>query len=211
MRAIPIEIGQPFDRLIVIEKDTSKKQLQWLCKCSCGNITSARANSLISGRVRSCGCWRDFQTQKRGKANRRHGMADKVPEYTIWLQMISRCHNPANPAYWKYGGRGIVVCDLWRGYNGFANFYACMGPRPSPLHSLDRYPDNNWNYEPENCRWATRLEQARNTRKTIILTHRGITFPLSRWADILHISKYTLHTRYRQGWATREILFGRPP
>lgn len=94
-----------------------------------------------------------------------------TPEYTVWLTMRKRCNDPKHDSYRSYGGRGISVCKEWA---NFANFYADMGPRPTPQHSIDRV-DNNGNYEPSNCRWATLKEQHRNRRDNRMITHEGIT------------------------------------
>lgn len=95
--------------------------------------------------------------------NRTHGMS-RTPTHRCWTGMMTRCSNPRVPEFKNYGGRGITVCDRWR---DFANFLADMGVRPSPTHSLDRFPNNDGNYEPCNCRWATRVEQSRNTRTAL--------------------------------------------
>jgi hypothetical protein len=94
----------------------------------------------------------------------------KSPEYIIWIALRQRCKNPRSDAYAYYGGRGIKVCDRW---DEFAAFLEDMGPRPSPRHSIDRWPNPNGDYEPGNCRWATRKEQANNTRRNILVSVRG--------------------------------------
>ena len=102
---------------------------------------------------------------------------EKPPEYSVWVSMRSRCQT-SNP---YYGGRGIVVCERWR--NSFADFLADMGPRPSAAHSIDRYPNNDGNYEPGNCRWATKNQQARNTRRTKLITVGDKSMTLGEWRE----------------------------
>lgn len=117
--------------------------------------------------------------------------------YMIWRAMKSRCCDPASEAWADYGGRGIVVCERW--LKSFDHFCADMGDRPSLGHSIDRI-DNDGNYEPGNCRWATDAEQARNRRNSILLTHNGATKTLAAWADEMGVSYYTLYLRiFRKG------------
>jgi hypothetical protein len=118
------------------------------------------------------------------------------PEYHAWANMLSRCRNNNRPDFKHYGGRGIKVCDEWKVYSVFL---AAMGRRPSPSHSLDRFPDPNGDYRPGNCRWATKKEQANNTRQVRWLTAFGATLPLRAMADKMGINYGTLKSRLGRG------------
>lgn len=159
--------GKRFGRWIVLER--SKKvapHIHWRCRCQCGTERDVSGVHLRAGRTRSCGC---YQKEIRGQLHRTHGLTNS-PEYGAWSRMITRCEAKNNPEYHRYGGRGIKVCAKWR--KSFLAFLADMGPRPTSRHSLDRI-DNNGNYTPSNCRWATKQEQARNTRRNRYVVVRG--------------------------------------
>ena len=147
---------------------------------------------------------------KRGPRHGRHGHARKGSvsvEYSTWNAMMARCFNPSLKFFERYGGRGITVCDRWM---QFENFLADMGPRPSALHSIDRYPDKNGNYEPGNCRWATRKEQARNTRQTVMLTIDGVTQCMTDWANVSGVGVSTISFRLKKGISPRDAVFAPP-
>lgn len=125
----------------------------------------------------------------------KHGYSRKgkvAPEWTAWSSMRNRCFNKKHKSYFRYGGRGISVCGRWLGENGFANFIADMGNKPSPKHTLDRFPNNDGNYEPSNCRWATPKEQCNNRSNNVILTRNGESLTVSQWANRFNITPNSL-------------------
>jgi hypothetical protein len=174
-------------------------------RCKCGTIKSVRLNSLKTGHPETCGC---------GRRNAENPVRDTngktVPSYDIWLGIRKRCFNPKHRSYKDYGGRGITVCDRWLGKQGFANFREDMGPRPSLQHEVDRYPDNNGNYEPGNCRWATVQQNSRNRRSNTLITMFGETKCLAAWVeclDVAHRRNIAWHWRH-YGQRGVEELFG---
>lgn len=120
-------------------------------------------------------------------------------EYSAWLSMKARCYNDKHPNHKYHGGRGISVCERWR--YSFVAFLADVGRKPTPAHTLDRWPDNDGNYEPGNVRWATRHEQMQNLRNNHNITALGETLSLSEWARrIGATSSMTIHGRLKNGW-----------
>jgi hypothetical protein len=158
-----IEIGRVFERLVVVAKLRYRGRRHYRCRCFCGNEVLTRSYELKSGRVRSCGCLRRDQSLRHGGAIRDQ-KGRKTPEYKAWESMKRRCSNPMAQKFYLWGGRGIKVCAEWE--NDFAAFFTHLGARPSPKHSLDRYPDNDGDYEPGNVRWATAKQQRNNRRET---------------------------------------------
>ncbi len=147
-------LGRRFNRLVFLCDLGMKKNLRYvLVQCDCGIRKRVTLNNLKRERTQSCGCLR------------RNNIPDKIKK--TYNQMIQRCYNPKTSQYDCYGGRGISVCNGWRKSMGL--FYQNMGDRPTPKHSIDRI-DNDGNYEPLNCRWATKKQQARNKRTTNLLT-----------------------------------------
>lgn len=179
-------VGLRFGRVIVIEwVPGAKRDGAWRCRCDCGNERLATSNHLLAGRIVSCGCVRPKHGGKGTRA------------YTAWRCMLVRIDRDW-PAY---GGRGISVCERWR---SFPAFVADMG-QPEAGATLERI-DNDRGYEPGNCRWATRKEQARNTRRTVRVTFRGRQQSLAAWAEEFGIKYWTLYARYRAGWSPERML-----
>ncbi len=161
VRALPIPqkslVGKRFGRLAVAAfVGRSKTDVVYECRCDCGTKSRVVACNLKNGSVKSCGC-----LKRDNKAAYKHGSA-KNPEWWTWCGMLARCSNPTHRSFPNYGGRGIRVCDRWKA--SFLDFLADVGPKPSATHSIDRI-NNDGNYEPGNCRWATATEQVRNNRR----------------------------------------------
>lgn len=190
--------GKTFGRLTVLERAGSNKHKKalWKCTCSCGVITTVIGSSLTKGKSTSCGC---FRTDLASKLNKTHGKSN-TKIYMVWKDMNRRCCDISDI---NYGGRGISVCGHWR--YSFKNFYVDMGDLPFPGATLDRI-NNNSEYSPENCRWATMREQANNTRRNHYLHFAGQTLTLSQWARKLGFPPYVLWKRLSRGWSVSKTL-----
>lgn len=199
--------GKRFGRWTVLHEapkpehiKTKEHRIYWVCRCDCGVTRPVCALSLTLGTSRSCGCLNREQTVARSLT---HGKSN-TPEYRIWNDMQGRCYDPKDINYRNYGARGIAVCERWR--KSFQCFYNDMGPRPSPKHSLER-TDNSGNYCPENCRWATRIEQNNNRRGNRRITYRGQTLTIAQWSRVTGIHASVIQYRTQQGFAPEDIFF----
>lgn len=189
-----------FSRLTVVGfSHKTNARYFWLCRCLCGTIKAINGNTLSRGTTTSCGCWRDEQLSRRRRTHQR----SKTPVYHVWQGMINRCYNPNVKNFFRYGGRGIVVCDRWR--HSFENFLADMGEKPSKTHSIER-KNNDLGYSPENCKWATAQEQAINRRSCVNLAFHNKTQTVSRWATELGLPSRLIRRRLKLGWTVADAL-----
>lgn len=135
--------------------------------------------------------------------NKRHNLSYKIPEYAVWIALRQRCLNPKNAAYKNYGGRGVSV---YHGWDKFENFLEDVGRRPTNKHTIDRYPNNDGNYEPGNVRWATRKQQVENRRNSITLMVGEKILTLKEVADKFNVRYQTIMARYQRGWGVDRII-----
>jgi hypothetical protein len=202
-----IPSGERFGMLTVIDRSHQDKRRLWwyACRCDCGKEISVRGYCLRDGKTKSCGCLRI----EAGKKTAKHGHlreGNRSSEYITWMAIKERCYNQNSPRYKYYGARGITVCDRW--LESFANFLADIGPRPFGL-SIDRI-DNSKGYSPENCRWATPVQQARNKRNSILISHGGESMHVNDWAEKVSIPANILVARLRRGWSVDRVLSQKP-
>lgn len=197
--------GKKYNNLLVLYRiddyvsQNGRKFVMWHCKCDCGNEVDVRAESLKSGNTKGCGCLKE-----NGWHNRETHRLSKTRIYRIWQAMKSRCFNKNNSYFYNYGARGITVCDEWK--NDFEKFYAwSMHNGYSEDLTIDRI-DNNGNYEPVNCRWATRTVQMNNTRSNKKILYHGKEYTVSELSRISGINAGALNSRIRLGWDIEKAL-----
>jgi hypothetical protein len=185
-------IGRQFGSLSVVELNNSTKRgATWVCECECGTRVKRRTSELLDGDCKSCG----RACPKRKRTQQEH------PLFGAWLGMIARCHQKSDWHYKNYGARGIVVCERWR---TFGNFASDMGDRPRG-HQLERV-NNDGPYSPDNCIWATPMQQNRNSRNNRFLVHDGQRMCMKDWANKRNIPYATLFARLKSGWSVERAL-----
>ena len=192
--------GRTFGKLTVQKRAPNRKgNTMWTCLCECGKQTDVRPGSLTSGDTTSCGC---VAASNAANRLRTHGMTN-TPEFSAWYGAIQRCYVPTHKAFARYGGRGIRVCDRWR--ESFTNFHSDMGYRPSKYHSLDR-KNNNGDYTPDNCRWATSFQQNRNKENTLKITFMGETLHPDEWGKRIGLKPSAVTARIKRGWSEERAI-----
>lgn len=189
-------IGKKFNMLTIIsykKKDKCNRNY-FVCKCDCGNTTEIRANHLLNDNQYSCGCIRTkYKDAVIGTAI-----------YNTWNRMMHRCYDVKNHKFKRYGQRGIKVCDEWKNnYDNFYNWSINSGFRIGL--SIDRI-DNDGNYEPSNCRWATRKQQMNNTSRNRCITFNNETHTLAEWSELLQIKYGTICSRLHRGKPISQVL-----
>lgn len=192
--------GRKINHLTVLEYAGSDGGIsKWKCRCDCGNIVYVRGSRLKNGEAKACGC-----LMKNGWGNgKTHGLS-KSRIFKSWQNMKSRCNNPHNTYYKDYGGRGITFCDEWLAFENFYNWAMANGY--SDELTLDRI-DTNGNYEPGNCRWADRKEQANNTRRNHYIEWNGERRTIAEWGRVLNVSYNSIYLRlYRHNWDMKTAL-----
>lgn len=189
---------------------SGKRAAKWTCVCTCGKTLDVLAANLSAGKATSCGCLR---SEQKSEAWMRHGHASgkidgkrqRTGTYRSWMAMRERCLKNTHRQFQSYGGRGITVCEAW---NTFENFLADMGERPEGT-SIDRI-DNDGNYEPGNCRWATSSEQGNNRRTCRMLEIDGETLSVALWSKRSGIDARTIIQRLNRGWTEERAAFAPP-
>lgn len=185
--------GQVFGTRTVLGLNrTEKRGSFWNLKCSCGAVSVVRRDSIATTKAcKACAV---------SENNTRHGMSN-TPTHQSWAGMFQRCNNPKSKGFARYGGRGISICEDWL---VFENFMRDMGERPDGT-SIDRI-DNDGNYEPSNCRWATQKTQTNNRSVTRTITANGQTLPLTEWSALIGVKPITLEKRVKAGWSDHDVI-----
>lgn len=190
--------GERFGRLVVMSEAARRGKQHFNVICDCGKEAVVSVTNLKSGHTKSCGCLHKEALTK----PRTHGMS-KTSEYKSYHKMLERCYNPNDINYKNYGGRGIVVCERWR--ESFENFFTDLGKKPTPKHSLERSKTDG-NYEPSNCRWATRLEQNRNRRRHAWFEYNGIKLIREDWAKVFQVAPSQINLQIKRGKTFNQIF-----
>lgn len=191
--------GRRFSNLVAKEfSGMCRRGSVWLCRCDCGNSVQVLGVSLTSGNSGSCGC---VKRQRLVTRNTTHNLSRSF-EYNVWAKIIERCTRATAENFPWYGGRGISVCDRWR---TFELFIADMGAAPGKGFEIDRI-DNDGNYEPGNCRWVTKKQNARNRRNNHRLTFAGKTLCISEWAELTGLRAAAISERIASGWPVEKAL-----
>lgn len=199
-------VGQKFNRLLVksVYRENGKTYANVVCDC--GNEQSTVLDYIVGGKKKSCGCWLEENQSQIGTKSVKHSLY-KHPLQRIWQHIKGRCLNPNDARYSDYGGRGISICDEWK--NDFKVFYDwAIAADWQKGMEVDRYPNNDGNYEPGNCRMANRVQQARNKRNNLYVVYKGERMLLIELKERLglNIGRSTLEARYHAGWPVEDLI-----
>lgn len=200
--------GKKFGKLEVIGiADTTTRKTYWICKCDCGNYKNVRADSLLCGAIKSCGCLKKQQDKINLIANHSHKQSG-TRLYKIWQNLKKRCYNKHDARYHRYGGRGIKVCSEWE--KKFVNFYNwAINNGYSEKLTIDRI-DNDKDYMPENCRWVDIKTQCNNRCTNIKITIGNATKTLTEWCNIFELDYRKIFARYKRNeFISVDELFNR--
>ena len=202
--------GQKFGKLTAIKRIRQKKYKNgshsyWLCRCECGNLTEVEVTHLKNGNTKSCGCLKKNRTMQ--NSTKKHYTGESSTRlYRVWIGMKTRCYNPKAGNYKYYGAKGVSICEEWIGDDGYRNFksWALKNGYKNEL-TIDR-KDNNKSYSPDNCRWVTQKEQARNTSQVKMLEYKGEVRSIPEWAENVGISTECLKQRIKNGWSIEKCI-----
>jgi hypothetical protein len=196
-------VGKNFGSLTVNSRAASVAgRAAWTCTCECGSTVVAKGHHLRRSYVTSCGCVKVERAKRLAQARVRHGKTS-TPEFRTWTAMISRCTNPNDYRFKRYGARGITVCAEWM--ESFERFLADVGPIPFPGAELDR-EKNNLGYAPGNVRWTTSKVNNNNRSSNRYIDHNGITRTLTQRAEQFGLNSATLRVRLESGWSVERAL-----
>jgi hypothetical protein len=205
---VQIAIGDVFGRLTIVGGPVFRnRKLHWICVCACGKERVVAHQNIARGSTSSCGCYRLTRIRETLLVHGQSGIPSNrraaSSEWITWSSMKDRCANPNNNSYSYYGGRGIFVCDRW--LESFDNFFTDMGPKPTARHSLDRR-NVDGPYSPDNCRWATAIEQAGNKSNNVNLTYGGETHCVAEWCRRLGLKEPLVRKRIKRGCSAEKAL-----
>lgn len=203
-------IGNKYGKLTVVSVEKINNKTCLKCKCDCGNEIIRETYLIATNQVKSCGCLKSeiikkYNSSGKHSRSRLKDGRSLHPLYGTWFQMISRCENPNQTHYDRYGGRGIKVCDEWHDFWQFVKWSDSVGGRPKGF-TLDRI-NNDGNYEPSNCRWASERTQKTNKSTNVFIEHNGTRKTIVEWSEDLNIHTHTLQERIKSGWPIERALF----
>ena len=201
---IEVNVGDIFHYWKVVGDGVRQNNtLLFPCQCECGTLKDVPSQALREGRSKSCGCQKGKLSSAKQKI---HGMSH-TPAHNRWMSMIQRCTDKNHRSYPAYGGRGITICEKWM---DFRNFYEDMGDPPTEKHTIDRI-DNDKGYFPDNCRWASKEDQANNRRSNKMITFQGITLTQRNWEKFLNVPEKRIYAWLKKGITMAEICEGKMP